>query len=294
MTAHTFAVTAANGNIGRPAVEALLAEGHAVRAVVRSDESAAALKALGADVAVADVSADADASWFTGCDGALLITPVVEGFARIACRLIDAAHQAGVANVVRVSIDGAFIDSGSRLGVEHAEADRHLAERCSDPGQRHTSLRPSGFMQNLLGMSPMIQQGVLPAPTGEGRMPLIDARDIAACAVAALSGRGGGTGPVDITGPEALTFGDVAERIAAKTGRPVAHLSPPPAQAEEGLRAMGIDGWLLDAMMENAAQVREGIGAAVRQGVETLTGRPPRSIDAFLDEHAPAFTPPPA
>ena len=283
----TTVVTAAAGNVGRHAVSRLAEAGHTVRAVVRSESSADALRAPSVEPVVADLESGVPPGLFDGADRALLVVPVTESLVRTANALTDAAAAAGLDRVVRVSIDSAFVEGGDVLGRAHAEADRHLAAS----GLRFTALRPAGFMQNLLGMAPMVQQGVIAAPTGEGEIPFVDAADIAAAAVAVLTGRSDATGPVDLTGPEALSFGDVAEKLSALTGRPVAHVSPSEDEARAGFAAVGLSPWLADAMVANAALVARGAGSAVRDGVERLTGRPPRSLDAFLAEHAAAFQP---
>ena len=176
----TTVVTAAAGNIGRHAVSRLAEAGHTVRAVVRSHASADALRAPSVEPVVADLEAGVPPDLFDGADRALLVVPVTESLVRTANALTDAAAAAGLDRVVRVSIDSAFVEGGDVLGRAHAEADRHLAAS----GLRSTALRPAGFMQNLLGMAPMVQQGFIAAPTGEGEIPFVDAADIAAAAVA--------------------------------------------------------------------------------------------------------------
>jgi uncharacterized protein YbjT (DUF2867 family) len=270
--------TAANGNIGSRAVPLLIEAGHQVRAVVHSQASADLLAARGVESVVADVSKPLNRSVFDGVDRALLISPVSEAMTQIGQRLNDAAVSGGAQRVVRVSIDSHYIDAGAMLGSAHAAVDRHLAQT----GVRHTILRPSGFMQNLLAMAPMIQQGVIVAPTGDGAVPFIDAADIAASAVAVLTDRTDVDGPVDVSGPEAFTFAQVADRLSGLLGHDVTHISPTGSDARAGLAAGGFDGWLLDAILDDTAHVANGVGATVRDGVQRLTGRQPATLDEFL------------
>jgi uncharacterized protein YbjT (DUF2867 family) len=271
-------VTAANGNIGSRAVPLLLEAGHQVRAVVRAQASADRLVELGVESVVADVSRPLDPSVFDGADRALLISPVSEAMTEIGIRLNNAAVGGGAQRVVRVSIDSQYIDAGAMLGSAHAASDRHLAQT----GVRHTILRPSGFMQNLLAMAPMIQQGVIVAPTGEGAVPFIDAADIASSAVAVLTDRTDVDGPVDVGGPEAFTFTQIADRLSGLLGHDVTHISPTGDDARAGLAAGGFDGWLLDAILDDTEHVANGVGATVRDGVQRLTGRQPTTLDEFL------------
>jgi uncharacterized protein YbjT (DUF2867 family) len=271
-------VTAAHGNIGSRAVPLLLEAGHQVRAVVRSEASADRLVELEVESVVADVSKPLDPSIFDGADRALLVSPVSEAMTEIGIRLNDAAVSGGAQRVVRVSIDSQYIDAGAMLGRAHAAVDLHLPQM----GVRHTILRPSGFMQNVLAMAPMIQQGVIVAPTGDGAVPFIDAADIAASAVAVLSDRTDVDGPVDVSGPEAFTFTQIADRLSGLLGHDVTHISPTGDDARAGLAAGGFDGWLLDAIIDDTAHVANGVGATVRNGVHRLTGRQPATLDEFL------------
>lgn len=282
-------VTAANGNIGSRAVPLLLEAGHQVRAVVHSQASADRLAALGVETVMTDVSKALDAAVFDGVDRALLISPVSEAMTEIGKRLNDAAVSGGAQRVVRVSIDSQYIDAGAMLGSAHAVADLHLAQT----GVRHTILRPSGFMQNLLAMAPMIQQGVIVAPTGDGAVPFIDAADIAESAVAVLADTTDVDGPVDMTGPEAFTFAQIADRLSSLVGHAVTHISPTGDDARAGLAAGGFDGWLLDAILDDTAHVANGVGATVRDGVQRLTGHEPATLDEFLRANLDAFRPQP-
>jgi uncharacterized protein YbjT (DUF2867 family) len=283
----TILVTGATGKIGTPTVDRLLAEGHSVRAIVSSQASAERLKAKGARPFIMDLTDNLDLSAFDGVDAALLISPVGETFEKVSKKLIDAAKAASMSRVARISIDTAFIEHNAILGVGHGNADAYLAQS----GLRHTILRPSGFMQNFLGMAAMIQQGMIIAPTGNGAVPFIDARDIADAAVAVLTDKTDIDGPVDISGPEPLTMADIAAMLSSRLGHDVTHISPPPEEAAAGLRQAGFDGWLLDAMIDDTAHVAAGHGAEVKDGIERLSGNPPRSMDAFLDEYIAAFRP---
>jgi NAD(P)H dehydrogenase (quinone) len=278
-------VTAANGNIGSRAIPLLVQAGHRVRGVVRSAESAVAVRALGAEPVLADVGEDLDPTVFAGADRALLVAPVTEEIAVIGNRLIDAARAAGVDRLVRVSIDSAFIDAGAMLGEAHRVADEHLAT----VGVRHTILRPSGFMQNLMGMAPKIRNGAIVAPTGDGAVPFIDAGDIAASAVAVLTDQTELDGPIDVSGPEAFTFSQIASKLAVLLDHDVEHISPSGTDARQALAAAGFDGWLRDAMLDDTRHVASGVGTTVRSGVHKLTGRRPNTLDAFLREHVGTF-----
>ncbi|MGD1840866.1 MAG: hypothetical protein ACFB0B_08220 [Thermonemataceae bacterium] len=171
------------------------------------------------------------------------------------------------------------------MGLGHAAADQHLIAS----GIAHTILRPGGFMQNLLAMAPMIKQGVIVAPTAEGAVPFIDARDIADCAVAVLTASSDVRGIVDISGPEAFTFSEIADKISNLVGYSIKHVSPVGEEARQSFMATGLDGWMLDAMLDDTANVARGVGATIHKGVKHITGNEPRTLDTFLEEHIHYF-----
>lgn len=278
-------ITGATGNIGSFATERLLSLGYEVRTIVRSKTKADVLNEKGAEAIIADLDKLISSSLFENADAALLITPVGEYFQKISIDLIDAAAKANIKHIVRISIDSEFVNAKAILGQGHAAADEHLKAS----GIRHTILRPGGFMQNLLAMAPMIKQGIIVAPTGNGAVPFIDSRDIADCAVALLTDSVNTEGVIDISGPEALTFSDIANKISKLVDYEVKHISPIGEEAKQSFEMAGFTGWMLDAMLDDTANVARGVGSTVRQGVKHLTGNEPRTIEAFLKEHIHYF-----
>src|SRR5262249_56464091 len=105
-----------------------------------------------------------------------------------------------------------------RGGRWHAQREGHIA----DAGLPWTSLHPPFFMQNLLRSAAAIAaQGVLVASMQAGQIAMVDAYDVAAVAVAALTSDGHVGKTYTITGPEALSFQEVAQKLAAAIGRSV-------------------------------------------------------------------------
>ena len=129
-----------------------------------------------------------------------------------------AARTAGVAHVVKGSALGASDHSKSPIGKAHYEVEKVL-EESSIPW---TILRPHVFMQNFLDLARTIaREGRIRSASGEGKIPFIDARDIAAVAAVALTAPGHEGKKYVLTGPEALGYGDVARIIGKVVGRPV-------------------------------------------------------------------------
>jgi uncharacterized protein YbjT (DUF2867 family) len=118
---------------------------------------------------------------------------------------------------------------------------------------------------------------------------MVEARDVAAVAVAALTSDGHVGKTYTITGPEALSFQEVVQKLAAATGRPVTYQDVPLATVQQEMVAAGLPAWLVEVRMEFATALRDGYAAAVTDTVQAVTGQPARTFDAFAREHAALF-----
>ena len=120
-------------------------------------------------------------------------------------------------------------------------------------------------------------------------------RDIAACLVQALLKPEIHAGQIyTLTGPEALSFDQVAELFSQAIGRPVNYVDLTEAQFKENLLNWGQPEWLADTFNEMFALYRTGWGAEVTADVETITGKAPRSFAQFIQDNLTAFQPEPA
>jgi uncharacterized protein YbjT (DUF2867 family) len=183
---------------------------------------------------------------------------------------IDAAKRAGVGHVVALSVLGSSLDASVAFGRWHGEIDRHLAES----GLPHTLLLPSGFMQNFLAAAQYVaEQGVLYGMTGETRVSYVDTRDVAAVAARVLTSPGHQGKAYALTGPEALSGDEVAERLSAATGRQVGSVDVPADTFRQALAGAGLPGWLVDRLIELNTMMAAGHAPA------SLT-RWPRCSDA--------------
>ena len=157
-----------------------------------------------------------------------------------------------------------------------------------DSGRSWTILRPSWFMQVLTDpryyRDPLVDAGELPFASGGAGLAWIDARDIAAVADRALL-EGGHAGRVyELSGPEALSLPRTAELLAGATGRPIVHRE---TTIEEVVA--GTEGFERDLTALTFERVRAGVFAVVTDTVERVTGRPARTLEAFLADSAPAL-----
>ncbi len=201
---------------------------------------------------------------------------------------LQAAQQAGVRHVVKISAMGASATSPAKVGRDHAEAEQ--ATRQS--GIAHTILRPHLFMQNLLSMARVIAgKNEFYGAAGTGKMAMVDARDVAAVAAVLLTGdvtaHDGAT--YEITGPEAITLSDAAAMLSQVLGRAVRYVDLAGDALKAGLRQVGLPEWLAEDMVTLHTIYRAGHGAHVSDAVERITGTAARDFLTFARDHASAF-----
>jgi len=266
-------VFGASGHIGSELVSILSAAGVPAVAVTRAVSPARPLP--GIRWAQADLSEPASiGGLFSGVTRMFLLTGNHPDMARLQITAIDAAARAGVEQVVKLSALGASDHSKLPIGRAHYEAEAALQAS----GMRWTILRPHVFMQNLLAQAPeIVYEGRIVGASGDGRIPFIDTRDIAACAAVALTRAGHDGQKYILTGPEALSYYDIARILSEVIGRPVEYHD----RFDEGR----------DRNTLAAHQRAGGKTAIVHDTVRLMLGRAPRSFAEFARDHADIFRP---
>ena len=285
--AGTVLVTGATGTVGSAVVSALADADVSVRAIARNPETLAG-RASSVQAVRADLSERNDvAAALDGVQRLFLLTPLEQDMAGVAARVIEQAHAAGVVQIVRLSVFGAGRHADTRLASFHRETEQVL-ESCGVPW---ASLRPNAFMQNTISYfaESIRRDGVFHAPQGQGRVSLIDVRDIAAVAVSLLTDPRPSSRSYELTGPEALSNYEVADQLSRALGRPVAYVDVDPEQTRRALAAQGMPLWLLDIVMDLYAFSATGGAARVSSDVQKVLGRKPITFRQFARDHADAF-----
>jgi len=281
-------VTGATGSIGRSLVGQLRQSGAAFRALVRDEVKG---RALGCDFVVGDFDdPESVTAALDGVDRLFLngtgAEPVdgEQPMVRRQRTVIDAARQSGVTHVVKVSVWQAR--RGARLSQgAHGEIDAYLQAS----GLPFSLLRPTGFMQNFLAPGAFTPDGRLVSSYGSARVAHVDCHDIAACAAVLLAGPPGEGRAFGLTGPEALTDAEVADRMASVLGRAVERAEVPPGALAAAMKGRGLPDRFAEDLAFLVAEVAAGAQAATTTAVRDLTGRPARTFDDFLAANLPSL-----
>ena len=278
-------VTGATGNTGRALLDALIARGAPVRAMVRSEADRSRLPA-GVQLVIADFD---DAASMTaaleGAGRAYLVTPSSERAEEQQRRFADLAVQAGVGHLVVLSQLAAEEHSPVRFLRYHAAVEQHVR----DLGIAYTFLRPNLFFQGLLTFAGTISaQGRFYAPIGAARVSAVDVRDIAAVAAITLTEAGHEGATYTLTGPASITHAQIAAALTAALGRDITFIDVPPGAFADSLQGI-LPAWQVQGLLEDYAHYRRGEAALVSPSVAEVTGKPPTDISQFARDYAPAF-----
>ena len=278
-------VTGATGNTGRAIVDALARRGAPVRAMVRAEADRAKLPA-GVPAVVADFDDLASiAAALEGAERAYLVTPSSERAEEQQRRFADLAAKAGLRHLVVLSQLASDEHSPVRFLRYHAAVEQHVR----DLGVPYTFLRPNLFFQGLLAFAGTISsQGRFYAPIGDATISAIDVRDIADVAAVTLTEAGHEGATYTLTGPASITHAQIAAALTAALGRDVTFVDVPPQAFADSLRGI-LPPWQVEGLLEDYAHYRRGEAASVSPAVAEITGRPPRDVQQFARDYAPAF-----
>jgi uncharacterized protein YbjT (DUF2867 family) len=281
-------VTGATGLNGTALLRLLSARGVAVRALVRHPAKAEAIAALPhVEIVQGDMARpETLAPALRDVDRAMLISSSDPMMLEVQSNFVDAAKKAGVRHVVKLSGIMPELNSAFRFARMHDEIEKRLEAS----GMAFTHLRAGEFMPAYFRQAPNIAaKGAMFLPMEDARIACIDVGDIAEIAAKVLSGSGHEGKTYPLTGPQALTMAEVAEKLSAATGKTIRYVNVPPEAARQAQLAAGMPPYLADALFELFAERRNGKEATVWPDAAALLGRPPTSFDEFAKRNAAVF-----
>lgn len=278
-------VTGATGTVGSHVVERLRERDVTVRAGVRDVEQAR--RRFGDDVECVAFDFRKPETWgaaFEDVDAMFLVRPPsMSDVKRHLTPAVDAAARVGVEHVVYLSVLGAE----KNPLVPHHRVERHL--RGADV--TYTFLRASFFMQNLAEehLEDVRERDEISVPAGDGATSFVDARDVAAVGVAALTEPGHENRAYDVTGPEALTYAEVAAVFSDVLGRCIEYARPGAVEFVRTQYRRGTPLGFALVMLAVYTTARVGLAGRVTDDVEEVLGRPPRTMREFVRDNADTF-----
>lgn len=281
-------VTGATGLNGTALVRKLSAKGVPLRALVRNAAKAAEIAALpNVEIAIADMAKpETLPAALAGVDRAMLNSSADPAMVEVQSNFIAAAAKAGVRHVVKLSGIMPDLDSPFRFARMHGEIEKRLEAS----GMAFTHLRAGEFMPSYFRQVPMIlAKGALFLPMENQRIASIDIGDLAEIAALVLTNPGHGGKIYPLTGPEALTMTEVAERLSAATGKTIKYINVPPEDVKKAQLAAGVPPYIADALAELFAERRKGKESQVWPVAQTLLGRRPTSFAEFAARNAAIF-----
>jgi uncharacterized protein YbjT (DUF2867 family) len=269
-------------------VRELSARDAPTRALVRSLEKAAMFDGLPLEIVQGDLENAASVSAaLEGVDRLFLLTAVPHNQRELEGRLLDAALDADVQHVVKLSASNVSESSEVNFFRWHREIERRIEES----GVDWTHVQPNNFFQNtLFQLDSIREQSTFYGPFGNGRVASVDARDVAAVAATVLTGPEHRGSALELTGPEAITHDEMARALSNTAGREISYVDLSLDEFRASLLDMGRPEYFADGLTTLYGQLAAGAQSHVTTTIEEVTGHPARSFAEFVSDHVDVLT----
>jgi uncharacterized protein YbjT (DUF2867 family) len=280
-------ITGASGTIGTHLCNRLVAEEADFTAMVRNPLKAKALNDKGIKTTGGDLS-DRNSLFeaMQGMDKLFLLSSTSPDLPGLQGKAVKAAVESGIRHIVKISVRGADINGGFNIARYHGEAEQIVRES----GIPFTFLRPHSFMQNLFFDSKTIhEKDAVYSSLGTGKIPMIDARDIADVAFTTLTQDGHEGESWYLTGPEAISYEDIAGELSKGLGRKISVVNLSLEEEYNQAVKAGMPLWLAGDIKIVNRDYCQGRETKVSPDVEKIIGRKATSIDVFIKDHIDRF-----
>ena len=280
-------ITGATGKTGSATAKSLGEKGERFRALIRNEEKKEGLESLGGEVVIGSIeNTDVVNQSMQGVKTVLVLLPNSESQLALEKQLVDSAKQAGVERIVKMSSIEATPDATSQIPKLHLESEEYIKQS----GLAWTMIKPNFYMQNLLASAGTIKdQGKIFLPMGEGKTGMIDTTDVGTVIAKVLSEDGHESMNHEITGPEILSFYEVAEIFSKALGKQVDYVDVPMDAYKETLGQFLTNQWHLDAVIDLFKGIAEGGIEDKTDTFNELMGETPKSLSQFLAENSFIF-----
>ncbi|MEZ5199572.1 MAG: SDR family oxidoreductase [Bacteroidales bacterium] len=280
-------VTGATGTIGSFVVENLQKANADFIALVRSEEKAKSLNDKGILTVIGDLEdIESLRNAMSGIDKLFLLSVTSPESPKLQGNAVKVAKEKGIKHIVKISARGANPDATFNIGRFHGETEEDIRQS----GIPFTFVQPHSFLQNLLFEAGTIKnENAIYASMADGKIPMVDARDIAAVASKALMETGHEGQSYIVTGPRAISYHDIASELSNQLGRSIKYIS---TSLEEGYKSMmdaGMPGWLADDITALNKVYGENKATEVSHDVEKVTGNKPIGLNKFIADYLDSF-----
>ena len=279
-------VTGAPGTVGTDLVRLTAQRGLKPRVLVHRIERSGEVSYPDVEIVEGDLAdASSMARALRGIDTVFLASSATPQLMATQDAAIGFARRAGVSRIVKLSAYGADPMSSVPFFCWHGATENVL--RAS--GVRWTLIRPYMYMQTLLLNVPSIQRDGAIFNCGAGsRIPFVDGRDVAAVCLEVLLTDRHDRATYTVTGPQALTWPDVADAVSAVISRPVRYVPVSPEGMAKALTAAGMQDWLVASLVA-LMKFHQSDAGTTTDAIAQLSGHEPRPLADFLIDYASAF-----
>ena len=280
-------ITGATGKTGSATAKSLGEKGETFRALIRNEEKKEGLESLGGEVVIGSIeNTEVVNQSMQGVKTVLVLLPNSESQLALEKQLVDSAKQAGVERIVKMSSIEATPDATSPIPKLHLESEEYIKQS----GLAWTMIKPNFYMQNLLASAGTIkEQGKIFLPMGDGKTGMIDTTDVGKVLAKVLSEDGHESMNHEITGPEILSFYEVAEIFSQVLGKQVDYVDVPMDAYKQTLGQFLTNQWHLDAVIDLFKGIAEGGIEDKTDTFNELMGETPKSLSQFLAENSFIF-----
>jgi len=277
-------VTGAGGTVGSEVIKQLESAKAPFRAAYFSNEKAEAARARGIDAVIIDYNRpETLRAAFQGCDKLFLLGPNALNQTQLELNAVEAAKAVGVRHIVKQSVLGAGEEA-----FDLAKVHRPVEKAIESSGIAWTFLRPNSFMQNVVTyMGGTIKaEAAFYSASGKAKISHVDVRDLAAVTVKALTEPNHEGKAYTLTGPEALTYDELANELATVLGRSISHINLSPPDLKNGMLAQGMPEEIADRMLDLERYFREGQASRITNDIKQVIGRDPRRFAQYARDCA--------
>ena len=277
-------ITGAGGTVGSEVVKQLELAKVPFRVAYFSKEKMEAALAREIEAVIIDYNRpDTLRAAFQGCDKLFLLGSNALNQTQLELNAVEAAKAVGVQYIVKQSVMGAEEEAFS-LALVH----RPVEKAIESSGMAWTFLRPNSFMQNVVTfMAETIKaEASFYSASGEAKIAHVDVRDIAEVAVKALTEPTHAGQAYTLTGPEAMTYDELANEISKVLGRSISHVSLSPSDLKHGMLAEGMPEAIADRMLDLERYYREDQASRITNDIKQVTGHDPRRFAQYMRDCA--------